>query len=233
MVSHSPCKWFHTHPANMAPRLEMSHSGELNPMMETAWYSSRPSCIINGKENRRRPSKLGLFLWQLTASDAHYLNIKVMSWPLQPRPVGNLTAVVCPLQTSWFNVPSPTCLKKRFSSFDHQVIVLLVRDCLPYITFLVAECCFVRNLANSLLEYFPNSGRFFRCDAFWFHGYLESILWIRGPNPCPPWEGVRGIELQRLRHFMNEMKFFRHTHRISYGVFQNWKYKQPQQEVLG
>lgn len=32
-----------THPANMAPKLEMTHSGELKPMMHTPWLCSRPS----------------------------------------------------------------------------------------------------------------------------------------------------------------------------------------------
>ena len=32
-----------TDPANIAPRAEMTHSGELVPMMATAWLGSRPS----------------------------------------------------------------------------------------------------------------------------------------------------------------------------------------------
>ena len=32
-----------THPANMAPRAEMTHSGELKPRMATAWWGSKPS----------------------------------------------------------------------------------------------------------------------------------------------------------------------------------------------
>jgi len=33
-----------TYPAMIAPRSEMSHSGELKPRIPTLWYGSRPSC---------------------------------------------------------------------------------------------------------------------------------------------------------------------------------------------
>lgn len=39
------------YPAKMAPKSEISHSGELNPMIPTPWYGSKPSCY--NKESER------------------------------------------------------------------------------------------------------------------------------------------------------------------------------------
>ena len=44
-----------THPANMAPRAEMTHSGELKLRMATAWWGSRP----NQKEGEQRTRERG------------------------------------------------------------------------------------------------------------------------------------------------------------------------------
>jgi hypothetical protein len=52
----------------MAPRFEMSHSGELKPMMETAWCSSRPSCSQQREEDKLISGKLWPLLLPIMAS---------------------------------------------------------------------------------------------------------------------------------------------------------------------